>query len=118
MSKPLKNIVIIGGGVAGTNAARELWKKIDKQQYNVILINDRPFYYHLLAGIRMTVSPVDTLEEKALIPYDKFFAKGNGTFTLGKVVGVTNDEATGQGSVQLESGEVVPFHYLLLASGS
>lgn len=118
MSDARKNIVIVGGGFAGNATARALSKQLDGTKYNIVLINERLFTIHTIATIRMTVSATENLEETSLIPYDKLFIKGNGTFKLGKVVGVTDNSVAGKGFVTLEGGEEVPYHVLVIASGS
>ncbi|KAI8986166.1 FAD/NAD-P-binding domain-containing protein [Trametes punicea] len=113
-----KNVVIIGAGWAGTLIARELSAKLDRSKYNIILVNERPYFVHLLAGARMTVSPIDKLEDKALVPFDKLFHNGNGTAKIGKVVSIA-EAAPGQGGeVVLENGERIPYTALILATGS
>lgn len=114
-----ENIVIVGGGGAGIGLARALSAKLDASQYNLILISARSKYVHLLAALRFLVSDEGKLEEKAIIPLDTVFVNGNGTLKVGKVVAV--DKASGVamgGDVVLESGEKVPFRYLVLATGS
>ncbi|KAF7964765.1 hypothetical protein HWV62_3148 [Athelia sp. TMB] len=113
-----KNVVIVGGGAAGVNTARLLSPKLGPLGYNLILIDSRPFFVHLVGSIRMSVSAVDNLEDdKVILPYDKVFASGVGELKVGTVASVTETGAAG-GFVTLESGETVPYAYLVLAPGS
>ncbi|KAI0365681.1 FAD/NAD-P-binding domain-containing protein [Pilatotrama ljubarskyi] len=113
-----KNVVIVGGGWAGTLVARELSAKLDPSKYNIILVNDRPYFVHLIAGARMTVTPEDQLEDKALVPFDKLFHNGNGAFRLGKVASIAEAAAGKGGEVVLEGGGRIPYAVLVLATGS
>ena len=113
-----KNVVVVGGGYAGTIVARELSRKLKPAQYNIILVNPRPFYVHLFAMARIPVSAVDKLEDRALFGYDKLFINGNGSLKVGKVVAV-HEIGTGKGGeVVLEDGERIPYATLVLATGS
>ncbi|TBU44038.1 FAD/NAD(P)-binding domain-containing protein [Dichomitus squalens] len=113
-----KNVVVIGGGFAGGTAARELSKKLSASQYNIILIDARPFYTHLPALARIAVSAEDQLEEKALFGFEKLFHNGNGTFKQGKVVSIAEAAPGKGGEVVLESGERVSYSALLIATGA
>lgn len=113
-----KNVVVIGGGFAGGTAARELSKKLSPSQYNIILIDARPFYTHLPALARIAVSAEDQLEDKALFGFEKLFHNGNGTYKQGKVVSIAEAAPGKGGEVVLESGERVPYSALLIATGA
>jgi len=110
-----KNVVVIGGGFAGYAAAKELGTKIDHTKYNVILITSRPYYVHLIALIRMTVSDADDLESEALIPYDKLVGVNH---VVGTAVSIEEAGQGKGGQVVLEVGERVPYAALVLATGS
>ncbi|KAI0642896.1 FAD/NAD-P-binding domain-containing protein [Trametes meyenii] len=117
-AKSIKNVVIIGGGWTGTLVARELSTKLDASKYNIILVNERPYFIHLIAGARLTVSSEDKLEDTVLVPFDKLFVNGNGTVKIGKVVSI-HEAAPGQGGeVNLEGGDSIPYSALVLATGS
>ncbi|KAI0629813.1 FAD/NAD-P-binding domain-containing protein [Trametes polyzona] len=113
-----KNVVIVGGGWAGTLIARELSGKLDASAYNLILVNQRPYTIHLVASARMTVTAEDKLEERALIPYDKLFINGNGSVKVGTVVSIEESAPGKGGEVVLEDGERIPYAALVLATGS
>ncbi|OSC98053.1 FAD/NAD-P-binding domain-containing protein [Trametes coccinea BRFM310] len=113
-----RNVVIVGGGWAGTLAARQLSAKLDASKYRIILVNDRPYFIHLIATARMTVTPEDKLEDKALVPFDRLFHNGNGTTKIGKVVSISETAPGKGGKVILEDGEEIPYAALVLATGS
>lgn len=53
---PTKNVVVLGGGGAGVAVARALSKKLNHAQYNLILVDMRPYMVWLPAGARMVVT--------------------------------------------------------------
>ncbi|KAF8633590.1 hypothetical protein AX15_001383 [Amanita polypyramis BW_CC] len=112
-----KNIVIVGGGSGGAQAAYTLSKKLDANEYNVILINPRPYSVVWPATLRVAVSNVDNLEERIFLPLHEIFHNGNGTFVQGKVTAIYKDGEKG-GRVLLESGEYVEFDALVLSTGN
>ena len=106
MSK--QNIVIVGGGGAGVNAANALSRSLDASKYQLILINPLPYRVWLIATLRLTVSPQEGLKEEMMLPYDKVFAKGNGKFVEGTVASFeASKEGASGGTVTLESGEKI-----------
>ncbi|CDO72240.1 hypothetical protein BN946_scf184970.g92 [Trametes cinnabarina] len=113
-----RNVVIVGGGWAGTLIARQLSAKLDASKHRIILVNNRPFFIHLIATARMTVTPEDRLEDKALVPFDKLFYNGNGTVKIGNVVSIAETAPGKGGKVVLEDGEEIPYSALVLATGS
>jgi NADH dehydrogenase FAD-containing subunit len=113
-----KNIVVVGGGVAGLPIARALSAKLDASQYDLILVNPRPFAIHLLAGARITTSSIDHLEDTAFIPYDKVFLNGKGSLKIGKVTAIDANREGKGGVLTLQDGEKLPYELLVLAPGS
>ncbi|KAI0775568.1 FAD/NAD-P-binding domain-containing protein [Trametes elegans] len=113
-----RNVVIVGGGWAGSLIARDLSGKLDSSKYNLIVVNDRPYSVHLVAGARMTVSPIDNLDNEILIPFDKLFRNGNGAIRIGKVVAISESAPGKGGEVVLEDGGKIPYAALILTTGS
>ncbi|KAG6909523.1 hypothetical protein DXG01_017080 [Tephrocybe rancida] len=111
-----QNIVIVGGGGAGVNAAKVLSKTLDHSKYQLILINPLPYRIWLIATLRLAVTQDEALKKDVFLPYDKIFLNGNGKFVEGKVVSF---EASKEGgSVILESGEKIDYHILVLSQGA
>ena len=98
-----KNVVVVGGGYGGTLVARALSEKLDSARFNLLLINDRPFYVHLPAMARVAVSDMDQLGDKALFGYDQIFVNGNGSTKVGRVVSVEEGAPGKGGEVVLEN---------------
>jgi len=113
----LKNVVVVGGGFAGSTIAKTLSATLDKTKYNLILITSRPYFIHIVAGIRMNVTDEGHLENTALIPYDKLFLKGIGSHIVGTVISI-EEESPGHGVLVLKDGEKVEYDALVLATGS
>ncbi|KDQ14039.1 hypothetical protein BOTBODRAFT_110675 [Botryobasidium botryosum FD-172 SS1] len=109
---PKKNIVIVGGA-GGAGLARALSPSLDASKHTLTLINDRAFYIHYPAMLRVNVTSDGHLEDRAWVPLDKIFAPGKvGKVKIGTVTKVVD------GAVELESGETVPYDFLVLATGS
>jgi len=113
-----KSVVVVGGGPAGATLARALSAKLDASSHDIILINDRPYSVHLVAGARMTVTEEGRLEDVALLPYDKLFHNGNGRFVQGRVTSIEEKAPGKGGAVVLQDGERIPYTVLVLATGS
>ena len=53
---PTKNVVVLGGGVAGVAVAQTLSQKLNHARYNLILVDMRSHMVWLPAGARMVVT--------------------------------------------------------------
>lgn len=113
-----KNVVIVGGGGYGIGLARDLSAKLDRSKYNLTLVSARPYYIHLVAAIRFTVTSEGQIEDRAFVPYDHLFINGNGTLVTGKVTGIEEFGKGRGGQLVLQSGDKVPYDVLVLATGS
>lgn len=113
-----KNVLVVGGGLVGTMVARQLSAKLDASQFNLILVSDRPYAINLVAAARMIVTDVDQLDQLALVPYDKLFINGNGTFHQGRVTAIEETAPGEGGNVVLEDGERISYAALILVTGS
>ena len=85
-----QKVVIVGGGVTGSLLARELSSKLNQKEHDLVLIEARPYAIWLIAGARLVTEEGchPGLEERAFVPYDKLFHKGNGSVRRGKVASV------------------------------
>ncbi|KAJ3711205.1 FAD/NAD(P)-binding domain-containing protein [Lentinula raphanica] len=118
MSSKKATVVVVGGGTGGVVVARSLSKSLDPQKHELILINKLPYRIILPASLRMLVSDKGKLEERILVPYDKLFINGNGTFIEGLVTQVNPKDNSNSGSLTLSDGKVVEYDVLVLATGS
>lgn len=98
-----KKIVIIGGGYVGFEVAKGLDAHAD-----VTLIEQREAFVQAPAAIRALVEP--GLLDQIILPYDKLLSAGR--VVRGRAASVS---AT---AVTLESGEVYPADYIVIATGS
>ncbi|KAJ4000948.1 hypothetical protein F5050DRAFT_1561871 [Lentinula boryana] len=118
MSSKKITVLVLGGGSGGVVVARSLSKSLDPQKHNLILINKFPYRIILPASLRMLVSGEGKLEERILVPYDKVFINGNGTFIEGLVTQVNAGDKPNSGSLTLSDGRVIEYDVLVLATGS
>ncbi|KAI0311005.1 FAD/NAD(P)-binding domain-containing protein [Amylostereum chailletii] len=118
LSTQKKNIVIVGGGIAGCHAAQTLSKKIDPVRHTLTLINARPFFLPLPVTVRMTTTAEGKIEDSAFVPYNKLLAPGRGTVRIARVSFVDVKEGATSGSLILTDSERLPFDILVLAPGN
>jgi len=110
--------VIVGGGAFGLAVARSIILKLDTNRFRLIVITPRPFYVHLPALIRTSVTSTGDLEKEALMPYGESLGD-KGEYKIGTVASiVVNKESKNSGEVVLGSGERVSFSALVLTPGS
>jgi apoptosis-inducing factor 2 len=116
MSK--KSVVVVGGGGAGAAIARALSAKLEPSTATLTLVTARPFSVFLPASIRMTTTSEGSLEETALLPYDKLFINKNGTVKVARVVSIENHKEDSGGTLILSDGEKLHYDVLIVAPGS
>ena len=104
-----KKVVIIGGGFAGMNAAKSLAKTdfgitiIDKSNHHLF----QPLLYQIATA---ALSPGDIA-----VPIRSVFSKQkNVNVILGEVVAISKEDRV----IQLAAGDIVPFDYLIVATGA
>ncbi|KAG2118023.1 uncharacterized protein F5147DRAFT_669505 [Suillus discolor] len=116
--KAEQNVVIVGGGYAGFQVAKQLSKKLDPRRYNLILINSRSYAVALPAAVRLVVDTESKLEETAFVKLDRIYANGNGETKVGFVTGIEAQPGVPGGAVVLANGERISYAVLILATGS
>ena len=113
-----KDIVIVGGGIAGVLAAKALSAKLDHTRFNLILVDARTSFVHIIAGARMVVTSDGNLENEAVVPFDRMFPKGKGAHVLGTVTEIQETAPGKGGDLVLSNGEKIHYDALVLATGS
>jgi hypothetical protein len=66
------NVVVVGGGRAGIEIAKQLSQKLDASKYELIMITSRPFSIWLPPLVRAVVTSegnLESLETGSLVPY-------------------------------------------------
>lgn len=111
-----KNVVIVGGSFAGIFLAKRLCETLPTG-YRIILVEKNTHFHYPFVFPRYSV--VKGHEPKAFIPYDEILYSGRKGVPKGiferrcaTVAEVTRD------SVKLASGEVIPFEFLAIATGT
>lgn len=112
-----KNLVILGGGWYGALLARQISATRDAANFNLILIDALPYTLHRPATARIVVTDEGNFAERALIPRDKLLLNGNGTIKVGRATRIQESAPGKGGEIVLESGEIVPYAALVLATG-
>lgn len=111
-----RNVVIIGGSFAGIFLARRLCETLPSG-WRVVLIERNSHFYFPFVFPRYGVIPGH--EHKAFIPYDEILFAGKKGIPEGIFVRARDAVAeVGPAEVRLENGEVVPFEYLAVATGT
>ncbi|KAL4895035.1 hypothetical protein BDV59DRAFT_174340 [Aspergillus ambiguus] len=109
------NIVVIGASFAGIPIAHSLLKSIPS--IHLTLVNPSPTFYFPLAAPRILAKPTAFRPDQYLIPIEDAFsqyAPNTFTFIKGKA---TSMDAKGK-TVTIDDQKVIPFDYLVIASGS
>ncbi|GAA5912987.1 hypothetical protein JCM6882_008890 [Rhodosporidiobolus microsporus] len=66
-SKPLKNVVVVGGSYVGQMVAAELLATLNKEEHRVVVVDRNSHFGHLFAYPRFAISPGS--EHKAFLPF-------------------------------------------------
>ncbi|KAI8096754.1 uncharacterized protein BX664DRAFT_324758 [Halteromyces radiatus] len=110
----MKNIVIVGGGYAGINAAKSLEKKSLGDDTRILLIETRSHFYHSIGALRAGVQPLD---DRIFIPYSKLFNSPKNKVIQATVTHF--DEKVLYLNTQVpEFGNQISFDFLIIATGT
>jgi NADH dehydrogenase FAD-containing subunit len=113
-----KTVVVVGGGAAGVSIVRPLSSELDPSEYDLILINPRPYRIILPATVRVAVSAQDNLQKSIFVPYDRLFKGDKGQFILGSVASIEQIRNERRGHLVLENRQTIPYDVLALVPGS
>ncbi|KAJ1927820.1 hypothetical protein IWQ60_002585 [Tieghemiomyces parasiticus] len=104
------HVVIIGGSFAGLTTAQELEKLTRNSNVFITVLEKREASFHTISALRALVKP--ELAEHIWIPFHRALKGCRSRIVQASVEAVYIDH------VQLSSGELLRFDYLVLASGS
>ncbi|KAG8703955.1 hypothetical protein FRC11_010320, partial [Ceratobasidium sp. 423] len=107
----VKNIVVVGCGGGGVPLVQALRKQINPATHQIVVIEKRDYFAHWPALIRAAVTDDGFIDERGLVPNDRVFDSST------KVIRSSVKQVTPT-EVITESGEVVPYEHLVLATGS
>lgn len=109
------NIVIVGASFAGYTTASFLISALPQDgRYRILIVEPRSHFHFTWTLPRFCV--IQGHESKTFIPYGPFLPKGSDQFVRwvqGHAASLTRDTVTIR-----ETGEVIPFAHLVLATGS
>lgn len=107
----MKDLVILGAGSAGTMMANHLNKHLNKNQWNIHIIDEREKHYYQPGFLFIpfgTYQPEDVVK-----PISKFIPSGV-QFTREKI----NKIEASKNLVELQNGKTVSYDVLIIATGS
>lgn len=107
----MKKIVIIGAGTAGTMMASHLIKKIDKKNWEILIIDPHASHYYQPGFLFI---PFDVYSEKDVIKKKRDFIP-RGVELIQDEVDVIQPEAN---RIVLKSERSIGYHLLIIASGA
>jgi len=107
----MKNIVILGGGTAGTMMANKLCKVLERDEWTITIVDKHKTHYYQPGFLFI---PFGIYNKKDVIkPKSDFFPPGVNVIYKGidKVLGEEN-------RVLLDGGQVLKYDYLIIATGT
>ncbi|KAG2193861.1 hypothetical protein INT47_010006 [Mucor saturninus] len=113
----VKNIVIVGGGFAGTQLATALEKiltKVNDKEFRIILVEKKTHFYHAIGGLRSAVTDWDN---KIMIPYTNLFNNESNLVIQASAIELNKKSITLDRNVP-DFGTTLQFDYLILATGT
>lgn len=114
MNSPLRSIVIVGGGFAGTTLARRLSRNLP-DGYELVLVSEESyttFHPMLPEAVGASVFP-----EQIIVPIRAMLSKTDGRFVMGVVTGVDAQRQTITCNTLAGVSEI-PYEHLVLAFGN
>ncbi|QRW13462.1 apoptosis-inducing factor A [Ceratobasidium sp. AG-Ba] len=108
----IKNIVVVGTGGGGLALVHGLQKKINPKTHRIVVVEKRDYYAHWPALIRAAITSEGSFDEASLVPNDRVFDPKTVRVVRSTAKSISSSEVT------TESGESIPYNYLVLATGS
>jgi sulfide:quinone oxidoreductase len=107
----MTRLLILGAGTAGTIVANKLRGRLDKDEWEITIV-DRDSDHVYQPGLLLL--PFGTYDPGELIKPRRHFLPDGVRLVLGEVDAVEADD----GRVALEDGRVLPYDYLVIATGT
>src|SRR5574340_1168189 len=107
----MKTILILGGGTGGTIMANKLSKRLDPQEWKIVVVDKEQTHYYQPGFLFIPFGmykPEDVIKEK------KTFLPSNVKFILAEIEKVTPVE----NEVTLRGGEKLHYDTLIIATGT
>ncbi|CAE6418862.1 unnamed protein product [Rhizoctonia solani] len=106
-----QNIVVVGSGGGGLVLVQTLQKLINTQTHQLVVVEKRDYYAHWPGLVRGSVTSEGSINENALIPFDRAFDPSV------RLVRSAAQQITPT-EVITEAGERIGYSHLVLATGS
>lgn len=107
----MKNLVILGAGSAGTMMASHMSKKLNKNQWNITIVDQQKEHYYQPGFLFL---PFDTYTEKDVVKPIKHLIPKGVTYINNGIDKIIGDE----NKVRLADNEVIMYDVLIIATGS
>ncbi|MGV6846612.1 MAG: type III sulfide quinone reductase, selenoprotein subtype [Lutibacter sp.] len=107
----MKNLLILGAGTAGTMMLNKLYKELDKEEWNVTIVDQYKTHYYQ-PGFLFIPFGIYKKQDVIKPKYDFFPAGVNVIFSpIDRIAGEEN-------KVYLEGGQVLNYDFLIIATGT
>jgi sulfide:quinone oxidoreductase len=107
----MRNLLILGGGTAGTMIANKLHKRLSRDEWSITVI-DRDDEHHYQPGYLFV--PFGTYDPDELVRSRHHFIHDGIEMLFGEIDKVSPEDNV----VHLEDGRKVPYDYLVIATGT
>ena len=107
----MKSILILGAGTGGTMMANHLRKKLDKQQWQITIIDEREKHYYQPGYLFL---PFDIYEPEDIVKPIHKFIPADVQLIIQKVEKIEPEENL----VRLHNGHFIPYDILIIATGA
>ncbi|MGZ3847349.1 MAG: type III sulfide quinone reductase, selenoprotein subtype [Flavisolibacter sp.] len=107
----MKTIVILGAGTAGTMMANHLRKEMNKEEWQIIIIDESEKHYYQPGYLFL---PFDIYQPEDIVKPIKNFIPQGVQLIIQKIEKIEADE----NRVSLQNGHFVPYDILIIATGA
>ncbi len=107
----MNRVVILGAGTAGTMAANKLWRKLDRDQWHITVVDQNNSHNYQPGYLLL---PFGGYRPEQIVKPRRDFVPDGVEFILGEVDRVEHEINV----VLLANGSIVPYDYLIIATGT